>query len=175
MRIIHAIIATALMNVIAVSQAKAGQPRTIKDNQVIVTLSKNNSAKAVQVIEEYPGMVDPALNGSSSSRPVQDCLLVQDVKSIDQNRLALLLDGLVASNGAGIIFGTPDSEVEELPLIHTNGRFAFLVTDLDKYLTGIEIRTKNKQQTIGQLVKATLGTSAKDVNITLSRGCHPVL
>lgn len=175
MNFINTIIATTLVVLTAASQANAGQLRTIKDDGVVVTLSKNNSAKVVRVIEEYPGMIDPALNGSSSDRPVQDCLLVQDVKGIDQNKLEDLLEGLVASNGSGILFGKPGLDVEELPLIHTNGRFAFLVTDLSKYLTGIEIRTKNKQQTIGQLVKATLGTSAKDVNITLSRACHPIL
>ena len=175
MKFIHAIISTALVTLATVSQASAPNLRSIGDNQVVVTLSKNNNAKVVRVREEYPGMYDPADHGRSSGRVVQDCLLVQDVKGIDQNKLDLLLDQLEATNGPGIIFGKPTSDDRELALVHTNGRFAFFVTDLSKYVTGIEIRTKNQQKTFGQLVREILGTSAKDVNITLSRGCHPIL
>lgn len=162
-------ITTASMTALSfVAQTSFANLPLIRDNQTAVVLYADNNRHVVRYMQPYPGKPIPGDPAGEKIAP--DCLVVGKTSGIPQAELDKLLNELAVASGPNILMGR---RVSDIPAARDtlNGTPVFYLKDLDKYVTGIEIRTKDQRKSFGEVLRENLGENAPEIPMTLSLGC----
>ena len=175
MKTINALVAAILMNSALPSLGNT-QPADLPENGAI-PLDRTLDKDQLEYIVQYPGMGSQVRNGQVVNRwDVPDCIILHSrgVSRTDgiQEQFAAFAESIEVADGTGLLFPHRARVIKNLTPELVNGTHIWRISQLGTYLTGLRIKSKDANQTLGEAVAASFTDPEDQVQLTYDRGCR---
>jgi len=161
-----------------VKTARGADLETIDDKGRIL-LTGVAPSQQFQYRFNYPGIMSGfVLKGVIKNvLDAPDCLIVhQNLGPMNEVKVQQFLSQIEVRNGYQILAGQ-NLAASLLSATQVNGTFVYYLSDFSRFLTGIDVRTKDQSKTFTQVAEEMVGeeVTKHGIGMTLSRGCRLVL
>ena len=175
MKIINTLVAAILLNS-ALPSFGDTRPADLPQNGTI-PLDRTLDKDQLEFIVQYPGMGSQVRNGQIVNRwDVPDCVILHS-RGVSrtggiQEQFAALAESIEIADGPGLLFPARKRVIKNLKPELVNGTHIWRISQLGTYLTGLRIKSRDANQTLGEAVTESFTDPEDQVQLTYDRGCR---